>query len=206
VSDEEAPLAEPTTVAVHAVRRSGAGPGDNVAVIGCGTVGLLTLQVLKASGARIIAIDRRTKALDLASLLGADETLNAADGEYDAKVLDLTQGIGPDIVFETAGAETTPVEAIRIARRGGKIVLVGIYSATPEIDFNLVVGTEKTVIGSVASSPGEFATAVNMIASGRVNVKPLISGVVPLERAISDGFERMIQPEKDVFRILVGPG
>ena len=204
--DEEAPLSEPTTVALHAVRRSGVSPGDNVAVIGCGTVGLLTLQVLKASGARVIAIDRRAEALDLASQLGADDTLNASDGEYDAQVLELTQGIGPDIVFETAGAKTTPVDAIRIARRGGKIVLVGIYTATPEIDFNLVVGTEKTVIGSVAASSGEYAMAVRMIASGQVDVKPLISAKVPLERAISDGFERMIQPEKDVFRILVGSG
>ena len=206
MSDEEAPLSEPTTVAVHAVRRSGVRPGDNVAVIGCGTVGLLTLQVLKASGARVIAIDRRAEALSLASRLGADDTLSAADGDYDAKLLDLTEGIGPDIVFETAGAKTTPVDAIRIARRGGKIVLVGIYSATPEVDFNQVVGTEKTVIGSVASSPGDYALAVGMIASGKVDVKPLISGIVPLERAISDGFERMIQPEKDVFRILVGSG
>jgi (R,R)-butanediol dehydrogenase/meso-butanediol dehydrogenase/diacetyl reductase len=191
---------------VHAVRRSGVRPGDNVALIGCGTVGLLTLQVLKASGARVIAIDRRAEALDLASQLGADDTLNAADGEYDAKVLELTQGIGPDIVFETAGAKMTPVDAIRIARRGGKIVLVGIYSATPEVDFNQVVGTEKTVIGSVAASHGDYALAVRMIASGQVSVKPLISAKVPLDRAISDGFERMIQPEKDVFRILVGSG
>ena len=75
-----------------------------------------------------------------------------------------------------------------------------------EVDFNQVVGTEKTVIGSVAASPGDYAMAVGMIASGRVDVKPLISAKVPLERAISDGFERMIQPEKDVFRILVGSG
>ena len=206
MSDEEGPLAEPTTVALHAVRRSGVRPGDNVAVIGCGTVGLLILQILKASAARVIAIDRRAEALELASQFGADETLNAGDGEYDAKALELTQGIVPDIVFEAAGAKMTAVDAIRIARRGGKIVLVGIYSATPEMDFNQVVGTEKTVIGSVAASPGECALAVRMIASGQVDVKPLISCKVPLERAISDGFERMIRPEKDVFRILVGSG
>ena len=68
------------------------------------------------------------------------------------------------------------------------------------------MGAEKTVIGSVATSPGDYAIAVNMIASGQVNVKPLISSKIPLERAISDGFERMIQPDKDVFRILVGSG
>jgi (R,R)-butanediol dehydrogenase/meso-butanediol dehydrogenase/diacetyl reductase len=206
MSNEEAPLSEPTTVAVHAARRSGIRTGDNVAVIGCGTVGLLTVQVLKASGARVIAIDQRQESLDLADALGADETLDARIGDHAARVLELTSGVGPDIVFETAGAKDTPVEAISLARRGGKVVLVGIYSATPEVDFNEVVGVERTIIGSVATTHGDYRTAVNMIGAGQVNVRPLISAKLSLDRAIPDGFERMLRPEKDVYRIIVGGG
>ena len=205
VSDQEAPLIEPATVAVHVVRRSGVKVGDNVAVIGCGTVGLLTVQGFRAAGARVIATDVREQSVALAKELGADETINASDqGAYE-QLLDLTGGIGPDIVAETAGAAETPNTAIQWTRRGGKTVLVGIYSATPTFNFNEIVGNERTVIGSVAASPGDMEATVRLLAHGKLSVKELISAIVPLERVIEDGFERMIRPEKDVFRILVTP-
>ncbi len=205
VSDQEAPLVEPATVAVHAVRRSGVKVGDNVAVIGCGTVGLLTVQAFRAAGARVIAVDVREQSITLAKSLGADETINSADSRSMEQLLDLTDGIGADIAVETAGAELTPQLAIDYTRKAGTTVLVGIYSATPVFNFNDIVGTEKTVIGSVAASPGDMAATVRLLAEGKISVKELISVVVPLERVIEDGFERMIRPEKDVFRILISP-
>lgn len=206
ISDREAALVEPTTVAVHGVRRSGASLGDSVAVIGCGTVGLLTLQVLKSLSARVIAVDVRPESLEMASRLGADETVDASAGDAGETLRDLTGGIGPDIVMETAGAANTPVDAIGWVRRRGRVVLVGIYSATPQFDFNSIVGFEREVIGSVAADPEDYRTAISLIAAGRVDVKPLITATVPLERVIPDGFERMIRPQKDVYRILVGSG
>jgi (R,R)-butanediol dehydrogenase/meso-butanediol dehydrogenase/diacetyl reductase len=207
VSDTEAPLLEPATVAVHGVRRSGVRPGDNVAILGCGTVGLLTVQAFKAAGARVIAIDVREQSLNLATDLGADDALNSSDEDATAaSLLELTGGIGPDIVVETAGAKETPRMAIEWTRRGGTTLLVGIYSTTPEIDFNNVVGPELTVIGSVATSPGDLEAAVELVSSGKINVKPLISEVVPLSRAMEDGFERMLDPNKDIYRIVIQPG
>ena len=205
ISDREAPLIEPATVAVHAVRRSGVKVGDNVAVIGCGTVGLLTMQGFRAAGARVIAVDVREDSIALAKSLGADDTINPADSHAMEQLLDLTDGIGADIAAETAGAEMTPQLAIDYTRKTGTTVLVGIYSATPVFNFNDIVGTEKTVIGSVAASPGDMEATVRLIAEGKISVKELISAVVPLERVIQDGFERMLQPEKDVFRILISP-
>jgi (R,R)-butanediol dehydrogenase/meso-butanediol dehydrogenase/diacetyl reductase len=207
ISDVEGPLLEPATVAVHGVRRSGVKPGDTVVVVGCGTVGLLTLQAFKAAGARVIAADVRKQSLDLAKELGADEVLNSRDEQAAAsRVLELTNGIGPDIVVESAGAKETPRIAIEWARRGGTVLLIGIYSTKPEIDFNSVVGREITVIGSVATSPGDLAAAVELVGQGKINVKPLISATVPLSRALEDGFERMLDPNKDVFRIVIQPG
>jgi (R,R)-butanediol dehydrogenase / meso-butanediol dehydrogenase / diacetyl reductase len=207
IPDEESPLLEPATVAVHGVRRSGVKAGDNVAVIGCGTVGLLTLQAFKAAGARVIAIDVREQSLKLAKELGADEVVNSRDEKAAAAtILELTNGIGPDIAVETAGAKETPRMAIEWTRRGGTTLLLGIYSTTPEIDFNSVVGAEKTVIGSVATSPGDLEAAVELVGQGKINVKPLVSAIVPLSRAIEDGFERMLDPNKDVYRIVIKPG
>lgn len=205
VSDEEAALVEPTTVAVRAVRNSGVRAGDNVAVVGAGTVGLLTAQAFRAAGARVIAVDIREQSLATAKSLGADETVNAVSGNTGEELLNLTNGIGPDIVAETAGAANTPVDAIRWTRRGGTTVLVGIYSAAPQMDFNDIVGVERRVVGSVAAGPGDMAAAVGMIGSGRIKVKDLVTAKIPLSRVIEDGFNRMIQPEKDVFRILITP-
>jgi (R,R)-butanediol dehydrogenase/meso-butanediol dehydrogenase/diacetyl reductase len=205
VSDEEAALVEPSTVAVRAVRNSGVIAGDTVAVVGAGTVGLLTMQAFRATGATVIAVDIREQSLSTAKSLGADHTVNAASGNAAQELLELTGGIGPDIVAETAGAAQTPVDAINWTRRGGTTVLVGIYSATPQMDFNSIVGVERKIVGSVAAGPGDMAAAVSMIGSGRIKVKQLITAKIPLKRAIEDGFNRMLQPEKDVFRILIKP-
>ncbi len=207
ISDEEGPLLEPATVAVHGVRRSGVRPGDNVAVVGCGTVGLLTVQAFKSAGARVIAVDLREQSLELAKVVGADEVVSSTDlSAAGEKLLELTNGIGPDIVVESAGAKETPRMAIEWTRRGGTTLLIGIYSTTPEIDFNNVVGPELTIIGSVATSPGDLEAAVKLVSEGKINVKPLISQIVPLSRAMEDGFERMLDPNKEIYRIVIQPG
>ncbi len=205
VSDEEAALVEPSTVAVRAVRNSGVKAGDTVAVVGAGTVGLLTTQAFRATGARVIAVDIREQSLATAKSLGADHTVNASSGRAADELLELTDGIGPDIVAETAGAAQTPVDAIDWTRRGGTTVLVGIYSATPQMNFNNIVGFERKVVGSVAAGPGDMAAAVEMIGSGRIKVKDLISEKITLDRAIEDGFNRMLEPDKNVFRVLIKP-
>ena len=206
IPDVAAPLTEPAMVGVHAARRSGVKPGDTVCVLGCGTVGLMTVQAFAASGAKVIAVDVRQKSLNMARDLSADVTIDAGTNDVSAALLDLTDGIGPDIVVETAGAADTPVQAINWCRRGGTVVLVGIYSATPRVNFNDIVGVEKTVIGSVASSPGDMKLTVDLIARGKIKTEPLVSSVIPLSRALEDGFEKMIAPDKDVFRIVVQPG
>ena len=205
IGDREAPLIEPTTVGVHAVRRSGVKLGDNVAVIGCGTVGLMTMQSFKAAGARVIAIDIREQSLRMASELGADDVIDSSSSDVAEALLDLTNGVGADIVAETAGARETPRLAIEWTRPGGKTVLVGIYSETPEVDFNQIVGTEKTVIGSVAAAPGDMEAAVSLISDGKIKIADLVSDVVSLDNVIQDGFERMVEPDKNVFRIVVSP-
>jgi (R,R)-butanediol dehydrogenase/meso-butanediol dehydrogenase/diacetyl reductase len=96
--------------------------------------------------------------------------------------------------------------AIEWTRRGGTALLIGIYSTTPEVNFNNVVGPEITVIGSVATSPGDLEAAVELVGQGKIDVKPLISETVPLSRAIEDGFERMLDQNKEVFRIVIQPG
>jgi threonine dehydrogenase-like Zn-dependent dehydrogenase len=245
MTNEEAPLAEPTSVAVHAVENANVVVGEIAAVIGCGVVGLCTLQVLKAAGLKVIAIDPREQSLTIASELGADAVLDPtkvdvgsllpiiADAIRDG--LDLSslpewEGargwatsdnvatpatnankrnsyIGPDVIIETAGAPTTATDAANWVRKGGRVVIVGFSHQDQDgINFGRTHMGEKTIMGSSATSHEGYRKAVSLIASGAVNVKPLISAQVPLDRGIEDGFERMLKPTKDVYRILVGNG
>ena len=206
VGDDEASLIEPASVAVHAVRRSGVRVGNRVAVLGVGTVGLLTLQTLKAAGAIVYAIDIKARNLALASTLGADAVIDASAEDPGPALRDLTDGIGPDMTFEVSGAVEAPVQAIQWVRPRGRVVLVGIYADQPRFNFHDIVGGEKEVVGSVSLEGRDTKEAVRLLSEGKLRVRDLISDVIPLSRVIEDGFERMLSPEKDIFRILIRPG
>lgn len=205
MTSEQAGLVEPGSVALHAVHRGRIQRGDNVAVLGVGTVGILAMQLARAMGARIFAIDRRQMALDLAKGLGADATINAESTDVTRALLGLTNGVGPDVVIDAAGGKETPWLAIQWARRGGRAVLVAIYTARTEVDFTAVVGAETEIVGSIAYQQAEVEEVVRLIALGAVKATPLISDTIPLEDVVSRGFARMMAPAKDVFRILVAP-
>ena len=205
LSSEEAALTEPTSVAIHAVKRSGAGPGDSVVVLGAGTVGLLAMQAAKAFGATVYAVDTRQMSLDLAGELGADQTLDASSGDAAETISTLTGGVGADIVIDTAGAESVPEQAVRMVRRGGLVVVVAIYVSTPRFDFNSLVSTEVSMTGSLAYTQADVEDAVRLISSGEIRTRQLVTEIVGLDEVLETAFPRMLAPTKDVFRILVKP-
>ncbi len=205
VSSEQAAPIEPTSVAIHAARRAGVKPGERVAVLGCGTVGLLAMQAVKAMGAETIALDRRELSLDLARKLGAGEAIDSSAPDAGDRLLEVTGGDGPDVVIDAAGGPQTPALAVDWARRGGRVVLVAIYTDETTIDFNSVVSDEKRLVGSIAYERRDVEDAVRLIASGDIDTTPLISDKIHLDEVIVRGFERMLEPSKNVFRILVSP-
>lgn len=205
VSSEQAALAEPSSVALHAVRRGRVQRGERVAVLGVGTVGMLAMQAAKALGAQAFAIDRRPMSLDLARRLGAQAIINpdVVDAAEELRVL--TDGVGPDVVIDAAGGINTPAQAVQWVRRGGRVVLVAIYTAQPQFNFNGIVSTEVEVIGSLAYQQRDVEDVVRFIASGDIKTAPLVSDKISLDEVIDRGFARMMAPTKDVFRILVLP-
>ena len=205
VSSEAAALIEPSGVAHHCVQRGNIQPGETVAVVGAGTVGTLAMQIANAQGARVFAVDVKQMSLDLASSLGAEVAINAAEEDAEEVLKGLTEGRGPDVVIDAAGAPNTPADCLRYVRRGGRVVLVAIYTSTPEFDFNSIVAQENTVIGTIAYSRADVQASVDLIASGKLRTTPLITDRIGLEEVIDVGFERMMAPTKDVFRILVKP-
>jgi L-iditol 2-dehydrogenase len=190
---EHAALVEALAVAVHAVGRRVPAPDDRVAVIGCGMIGLLIIQVLRARGCRAItAIDLDARRRELSSGLGA----TAVAGEI-AEVRDA------DHAFEVVGHAETVAAAIRTVRKGGVATLVGNLSPEVPLPLQVVVSREITLFGSCASS-GEYPEAIRLMASGEVNVGPLISARAPLDEG-QQWFDRLHRANEGLMKVILTP-
>lgn len=196
---------EPLSVAVQAVRRSGAGPGDDVLVLGAGTVGLLAIQVaLSEDVGRVAAADVRPSALTLARELGAAEAIDCrARSVMEAVRESWNGGRGPDVVLETAGSPETQSAAVSLARPGGTVVLVGI-SAHPAVglDVNRIVRSNLDVRGTVRTSGDAFLEAARLVEAGRVSLAPLISRVYRFEEA-EEALRQKLDPEDTTIKCVV---
>ncbi len=201
---EQAAMIEAVSVAVHAVAISNTQATDTGVVIGCGMIGLLCIQALKAAGCKkVIAVDQVNEKLDLAAELGADLMLNSTDAELIKKILNETGQQGADLVLEAVGLELTVNLAIDCARKGGTVTLIG--NLAPEVKFPLqkVVTRQLKVQGSCASS-GEYPLCLELIATGKMNVDSLISKVAPLEEG-NEWFHRLYNKEPGLMKVILKP-
>ncbi len=204
VTFEEAVFVEPAAVALHAVRRAGAGPGQTGLVVGAGIIGLLTVQALKAAGCeRVYATDLSEGRLALAKELGADEVFPAKAGGLKEAILALTGGEGVDVAMECVGITATVQSAIDCVRKGGTVGLVGNLAQRIEFPLQSVVTREIALFGSCASA-GEYPAALKEIAAGRIRVKPLTSAVRPLEEG-ADWFHKLHAAEGDLIKVILKP-
>src|SRR6185437_14557936 len=150
-------------------------------VIGAGMIGLLVLQALKQAGcSQVIVSDIDDTRLQMAKYLGASAIINAKESDAVAEVKALTSGAGVAVALEAVGSTPTVKTAIESVRKGGTVTLIGNIAPTVEIPLQAVVSRQIRLQGSAASS-GEYPRCIEMLASGAVNVKPLISVVAPLE-------------------------
>lgn len=201
---EHAALIEAVSVAVHAVKRSPPQADDDVVVVGSGMIGLLVIQVLRHAGCRrLIAVDVDDDRLMLAKKLGATDVVNAKNGDAAVRILELTNGRGADAAWEAVGTTATVQTAIHCVRKGGSVTLVGNVSPTVEIPLQAVVTRELTLYGSCSSS-GEYPECIELMASGAVDVTPLISAATSLEDA-PEWFKRLHACEPGLMKVVVKP-
>lgn len=207
VADDAAALAEPLSVAVRAIRRGRVGLGDTVCVLGAGSVGLLVVQVARAAGARrVIAVDVEPSRLTLAAQLGADTVLDAHHPDLPAAVRDATFGIGPDVVVECAGSANTAPLAVELARKGGRVVLVGVCGQATNFSVREIVLGEKEIYGSVANDyEQDLALAVDLLARNVVQVTPLITRRIGLDEVVEQGLRALLHEKNSQIKILVSP-
>jgi len=197
IGDDEAALAEPLAVAVRALRRGGLRPGERVAVVGLGAVGLMALQAAIAFGAQSVAVieplpERRA----LAMRLGADRHVTAGEAA----------AVQADVAIECAGTPAAVETAIRALRAGGRAVVLGIGTRPATVPpLDLVVG-EKSIIGSLSHVWDEdFRIALGLLGRGAVRAAPLISDRIRLSAAVSGGLALLRDEPAKHVKILVQP-
>ena len=201
---EHAAMIEALSVAVHAVKQAPPSHDDVVVVVGVGMIGMLIVQVLRHYGCgRIIAVDVDDGRLQLARDFGAGDTLNANVGDAAARIVELTGGRGASAAWEAVGAAASVRTAINCVRKGATVTLVGNVSPTVEIPLQMVVTRELRLQGTCASS-GEYPECIDLLASGAVDVQPLISACTTLDDA-PQWFERLYAREPGLMKVVVRP-
>ncbi len=171
--------------AFHALtQRAGVTAGEWVAVHGAGGVGLSTIMIAAALGARPIAVDRSPAALQLATQLGAEHTIVAGDDDdIPATVAALTGG-GAQVSVDAVGARTTSVNSVLSLRRRGRHVQVGLFAdGVPTLPLERVLTWELSVLGSHGMAAVDYPDMLRLVSSGRLRPQDLVTSVVDLETA-----------------------
>ena len=173
---------------------AGVRPGETVAVVGCGGIGLNAVQGARLAGAeRIIAVDRIDAKLEMARTFGATDTVNAASGDAVAEVLELTSG-GVDHAFEAVGLKTTTEQCFAMLASGGTATVIGMIPIGTKVEvMGVELLAEKKLQGSAMGSTRfriDMPTYVNLYLQGRLNLDDLVSRTLSLDQ-INEGFDAL---------------
>lgn len=202
VSTIEGTMVEPLSVGLHAARRGGVGLGKTILIIGVGTIGYMTMLACKAMGAsRIIVSDALENRLELALEHGADYAINVKKEDSVARVMEITDGQGADIVFETAGSPFTLKSTWQYVKTAGVIVNVG--NASGEIAYPFGELARKEVdIRSVWRYRNIYPIAIEAISSGRIDLKHIKPAIFPFDES-QEAFEYAITKKSEVLKTVI---
>ncbi|MBU2598632.1 MAG: alcohol dehydrogenase catalytic domain-containing protein [Actinobacteria bacterium] len=179
ISDEEGVFIEPLAAAIQTFELSKFKIGDKVIVLGVGRLGVLICSVANSLGADIIAISRSKEKLERAKSYGASKVINTNDLNLVSKVKELTDGLGADIVVESTGSEKGFNLAINLVRPRGTVALKSTHGILiNNVDQTKIVVDEIRIQGSRC---GPFSKAIEFLNSKKIDVKPLISEIFPLD-------------------------
>jgi (R,R)-butanediol dehydrogenase / meso-butanediol dehydrogenase / diacetyl reductase len=203
VDDQVAALAEPMAVALHAVHRGGVRAGDRVLVLGAGPIGAaVTLAAQVAGAAEVYVSDPVAARRDRVRALGATEAFDPGAADVRREVFLRCGRVGPDVVVECTGVPAVITEAVEAARRGGTVVLLSVAQGVASVRPMAVTAFERTIVGSLGYNY-DLARVVDLVASGALDPRPLITSVVPLEDVVTGAFDVLAAGAADQLKILV---
>ncbi len=201
-----ASMTEPLCKGVRSIHKSGFRIGDSVAVIGAGPIGLFCIQVAVAAGAStVIAVEPAAARAKAATESGADVVLDPRDMDIEPALVELTDGKGPHVIIETAGARGTLSDAMSAVRKKGSVVLVALsWDPVPVMPVDWIA-REVRMVTTISDEPSDWRTGLDLMARELVNTGPLVApgAVVPLE-GIQDAFEALTTPN-DQIKMIVQP-
>ena len=204
LSYEEGALLEPLAVAVHAARKAQIEMGHTVAIFGAGGIGLLLLQVARASGcAKVFITDLSEHRLKTAEFFGAALALPPGKEDPVERILRETGGFGVDRSFEAVGLEKTLHQAAASLKKGGIAVLIGFFEDPHQVTFpvNLFVQREIQIRGSRGYC-WDFQVAMEFLRNKKVKLEPLISHRLPLED-LPRAFQILLDPKSKADKVVI---
>ncbi|NJL70667.1 MAG: alcohol dehydrogenase catalytic domain-containing protein [Candidatus Competibacteraceae bacterium] len=203
ISFQEAALSEPLACVIRSMKRADVRPGDMVAIIGCGVMGLLHLFLARGRNAITIVSEPDEARAAKAEEFGADFCIQPQRKDYVEQVMKLTLGCGVDKTFVAVSSAAVIHDALKTTAKGGSVHLYSsIHPRGSEIslDPNLFHDREVTITGTVSQSSEDFLQATTMISSGNIDLKPLISAEYPLDQ-LKEALEAALSLSN--YRVLV---
>jgi len=204
LSWEEGTMITPLSIGIHALKRVNVRVGENVLVIGDGTIGQLTLQSCIAAGAQAaFLIGEQPLRMQIAKECGAQEAFHYKTEKLKDKIMDLLGGRLPEVAFDCVGSEASLQTTVNLVAKGGRTLLIGIYDVPCQINFRDVVVQEKNLMGVLSQDYEDYDIGNALIAQGKIKSNPLITQKIPLEDLVEDGIEELINNRQKHIRILV---
>ena len=202
VSFAEAAMVEPFAVGMQAASKAKVTPGDVAVVTGAGTIGIMVaLAALAAGCSKVFISDLSAEKLAIAGQYDGIVPVNVTTENLVSRVLEETDSWGADVIFEASGAVSIFEDIFRAVRAGGAMVLVGLPAEKPVFDVNAAISRELR-IETVFRYANVFDRALNLIASGKVDLKPLISDTYTFEQSI-EAFERAAEGRSSDIKLQI---
>lgn len=201
----EGALVEPFCVGLHAVNQSGGNVGDSALILGAGCIGLCTMLALHAHGIhQVYVVDMVESRLQKALSLGASDVINASERDVISDVEHFTSGKGVDLVFETAGAAATTQQSVKLVKRGGTVVLVGM-SPNPVFEFDFGTLQDKEAkLHTVFRYRNLYPVAIEAISKGNIPIKEIVTDIYDFDHignALEDSINRKAEVIKAVIKV-----
>jgi 2-desacetyl-2-hydroxyethyl bacteriochlorophyllide A dehydrogenase len=198
----EAALIDPLACAVNVVNQADLASTDRAAVIGQGSSGLCMLQAARVMvGCELAAIDHHDENLALSRQFGAALTVNPKTADAVAAIMDWTQNDGLDGVMEATGRESAVNLALKLVRRGGRIVIYGVFGQPVTLDLDTLM-YRQLQMGGACGSPGTYPKAVELLSEGKVDLRSIVGRIMPLSQ-LPEAIELLEQ--RQVFKVVIVP-